>query len=113
MGDLVKSRKSIQGSIPKSWKNAKNDILQEKSKKLGNRSRMYFAVFDGFRRNLMLFIDQNMRFHGFSMLSVKNPRILSQILFKTRDFGVKSKKNEKLLRNDPKVGFLCKFIILG
>ena len=71
-------------------------------KKLGKRPRMYFAIFDGFGPILMIFIDQNMRIHAFSMLSVKNPRILSQILFKTKDFGVKSIFFEKLLRNDPK-----------
>ena len=46
---------------------AKNVILQENSGKLGKRSRMYFAVFDGFRTIRMIFIDQNMAFHDFSV----------------------------------------------
>ena len=74
---------------------------------------MIFAVFNGFGGILMVFIDQNLRIHGFSMLSVKNPRILSQILFKTKDFGVKSIFFENFLRNDPKFVFLWKIIILG
>ena len=74
---------------------------------------MIFAVFDGFGTVLMVFIDQNMRIHDFSMLSVKNPRILSQILFKTNDFREKLIFFEKLLRNDPKFVFLLKIIILG
>ena len=73
---------------------------------------MIFAVFDGFGAILKVFIDQKMRIHDFSMLSVKNPRILSQILFKTKDFGVKSFFFEKLLRNDPKLVFLWKISIL-
>ena len=56
---------------------------------------MYFAIFDGFGPILMIFIDQNMRIHVFSMLSVKNPRILSQILFKTNDFREKLSFFEK------------------
>jgi len=51
---------------------------------------MNFAIFDGFGPILMIFSDQNMRIHGFSLLSVKNQWILSQILFKTKDFHVKS-----------------------
>ena len=74
---------------------------------------MYFAVFDGFRPILMIFIDQNMRIHDFPMLSVKNPRILSQILFKTKDFGVNLNFFENFVRNDPKLVFLWKIIILG
>ena len=74
---------------------------------------MYFAIFDGFEPILMVKIDQNMQFHGFSMISVKNPRILSQILFKTKDFGVKSIFFENFLHNDPKLVFLWQIIILG
>ena len=69
---------------------------------------MILAIFDGLGPILMGFIGQNMRFHGFPMLSVKNPGILSQILFKTKDFGVKSILFEKLLRNDPKFVFFMK-----
>ena len=86
-------------------KSAKNQIFQNKSKKLGKRPRMYFAIFDGFGPILMIFIDQNMRIHDFSLLSVKNQWILSQILFKTNDFHENSIFIEKLLRNDPKIRF--------
>ena len=72
---------------------------------------MIFAVFDGFGAILMFFIAQNRSIHGFSMLSVKNPRILSQILFKTKDFGVNSIFFENFLHNDPKLVFLWKIII--
>ena len=74
---------------------------------------MIFAVFDGFGAILMVFIDQNMRFHGFSMLSVKNPRILSQILFKTNDFRENLSFFENFVHNDAKIGFLWKNITLG
>ncbi len=74
---------------------------------------MIFAGFDGFGAILMVFIDQNMRIHDFSMLSVKNPKILSQILFKTNDFREKLNFFEKLLRNDPKIDSLWKNITLG
>ena len=74
---------------------------------------MNFAIFYGLGPILMIFSDQNMRIHGFSLLSVKNPRILSQILFKTKDFHVNSIFFEKLLHNDPKLVFLWKIIILG
>ena len=47
---------------------AENDILQKKRKKLGKFSWMYFTVFDGFRPILMVFIDQNMQIHDFSMI---------------------------------------------
>ncbi len=85
--------------------NVKIAFYKKNRKRLGERSRMYFAVLDGFRLILMIFIDQNMRFHGFSMLSVKNPRILSQILFKTKDFCVNSIFFENFLHNDPKFVF--------
>ena len=74
---------------------------------------MYFAIFDGFGPILMVKIDQNMQFHAFPMISVKNPRILDQILFKTKDFGVNSIFFENFVRNDPKLVFLWKIIILG
>ena len=74
---------------------------------------MYFAIFDGFGPILMVFMDQNERFQGFSLLSVKNPRILSQILFKIKDFGVNLSFFENFVRNDPKFVFLWKIIILG
>ena len=74
---------------------------------------MYFAIFDGFGPILMVKIDQNMQFHVFPMISVKNPRILSQILFKIKDFGVNLIFFENFVRNDPKFVFLWKIIILG
>ena len=88
-------------------KKARKMIFFKKNlKELGKRSRMIFAIFDGLGPILMVFIDQNMRFHGFSMTSVKNPRILSQILFKTYDFREKLNFFENFLRNDPKFVFL-------
>ena len=63
---------------------------------------MNFVIFDGLGPILTIFSDQNMRIHAFSLLSVKNKWILSQIMFKTKDFRVKSFFFEKLLRNDPK-----------
>ena len=80
-------------------------FCKKKLQKLGKRPRMNFAIFDGFGPILMIFSDQNMRIHGFSLLSVKNQWILSQILFKTKDFHVNSIWFEKLLRNDPKLVF--------
>ena len=41
---------------------------KKKRKKLGKRSRMYFAIFGGFRPILMIFIDQNMQIHDFPMI---------------------------------------------
>ena len=45
----------------------KMSFYKKKLKKLGKCSRLYFTVFDGFRLILMVFIDQNMEIHDFSM----------------------------------------------
>ena len=66
MGDLAKSRKCLQGAMPKSWK------MREKchfARKIGKNSRndpgCIFAIFDGFGPILMIFIDQSMPIHDF------------------------------------------------
>ena len=55
-------------SDTKKLENSRKMLFYKKNrKKLGKRSRMYFAFCNGFRPILMVFIDQNMSIHDFSL----------------------------------------------
>ena len=113
MADLAKSRKSLQGALEKCWKNAKNEILQEKSKKTWKMLQDVFFDFWWFWTDSDGFYGSKRAISRFFIALCKNPRILSQILFKTKDFGVNLNFFENFVRNDPKFVFLWKIIILG
>ena len=81
-------------------------IFQNKSKKIGKRPRMYFAIFDGFEPILMIFIDQNMRIHAFFNALCQKSKDSEPDFVQNQAYWCKLNFFENFLRNVPKIVFL-------